>query len=141
MVNALKEAWRVLTPRGVLLDLRPLAQDMSIEIACQDSVAVTGFVDGAPGKPHDDACDVSLASVQGEGWFASEHQRVFDLPVYFDTVDDMQRYLEENFRVRHAALEDDVLEHARRTLARETKGARVRLRHRLLLARYRRCSR
>ena len=141
MVNALKEAWRVLTPRGVLLDLRPLAQDMPIEIASQGNIAVTGFVDGAPGKPHDDACDVSLERVQGEGWFASEHQRVFDLPVYFDTVDDMQRYLEENFRVRHAALECDVLEHTRRTLARGTEGARVRLRHRLLLARYRRCSR
>ena len=141
MVDALKEAWRVLTPRGILLDLRPLAQDMPIEIASQGNIAVSGFVDGAPGKPHDDACDVSLARVQGEGWFASEHQRVFDLPVYFDTVDDMQRYLEENFRVRHAALEDSVLEHARRTLARGTKRARVRLRHRLLLARYRKCLR
>lgn len=141
MVDALKEAWRVLTPRGVLLDLRPLAQDMPIEIVSQGSVAVSGFIDGAPGKPHDDACDVSLARVQGEGWFESEHQRVFDLPVYFDTIDDMQRYLQENFRVRHAALEDNVLEHARRTLARGTKGARVRLRHRLLLARYRRWSR
>ncbi len=140
MVDALKEAWRVLTPRGVLLDLRPLAQDMPIEIVSQGYIAVSGFVDGAPGKPYDDACDAALARVQGEGWFASEHQRVFDLPVYFDTVDDMQRYLEENFRVRHAALEDDVLEHARRTLARETDGGRVRLRHRLLLARYRRCS-
>ena len=141
MVDALKEAWRVLRPRGVLLDLRPLAQDMPIEIASQGNIAVSGFVDGAPGKPHDDACDVSLARVQGDGWFACEHQRVFDLPVYFDTVDDMRRYLEENFRVRHAALEDDALEHARRTLTRAAKGARVRLRHRLLLARYRRCSR
>ncbi len=141
MVNALKEAWRVLTPGGVLLDLRPLAQEMPIEIASSGNIAVSGFVDGAPGKPHDDACDLSLARVQGEGWFASEHQRVFDLPVYFDTVDELQRYLEENFRVRHAALEDDVLEHARRTLARKTKGARVRLQHRLLLARYCRCSR
>ncbi len=141
MVDALQEAWRVLAPRGALVDLRPLARDMPIEIGTPGRIAVAGFVDGAPGKPHDDACDKALVRVQDAGWFALEQRRAFDLPVYFDTVEAMQRYLKENFQVRYSALEEDVLENARGTLTRLGEGARVRLRHALLLARYRRCSR
>lgn len=137
MVDALKEAWRVLTPGAVLIDLRPLAHNMPIEIVDQGVSSIAGFVDGKFGERHDHACSRALTYMLNERWFTIEQKRVFDLPVYMDTVRDMQSYLSNNFTTRYASLEDKVVEQARRIISSGSKYSRVRLRHRLLLASYR----
>jgi ubiquinone/menaquinone biosynthesis C-methylase UbiE len=44
MVHALRETWRVLTPGGLLLDMRPRPQSCAIELVCGTDATVVGTV-------------------------------------------------------------------------------------------------
>lgn len=135
MVHALKELWRVLVPHGSLIDLRPLAQNPPVEIVVGGQVFLAGRADVSSAMPDDVASDKSLDEVVGEGWFVREREELFDYALFWDTFDEMMAYAEwEWIRV---FLPEAMLTEARRLLASSGEGARLRVRRRMVISRYR----
>src|SRR5262245_25208312 len=93
MVHGLREIWRVLMPRGWLLDVRPLSTNAPLEIVAGTQVWRAGRVDESGGLPDDHATTESLRTVVREGWFVSEHQARFDYAWYWDTLDELQTHI------------------------------------------------
>lgn len=63
MVHALKEAQRVIKQEGLIIDLRPIAQDTILELVTDDQVIPVGLIDGSKGKVHDAATNRALTAV------------------------------------------------------------------------------
>ncbi len=63
MVHALQEAWRVLLPNGIMIDLRPRSDNMPLEILHKDGIDSAGLVDMSPGLADDQAADEAIATL------------------------------------------------------------------------------
>jgi len=136
MVHALKEIWRVLVPRGWLLDVRPLSANAPLEVVAGAQVWRAGPVDESAGLPDDHAANESLQTIVREGWFIREHQACFDYAWYWDTLDELQTHIAEKWS-NSMRLPDAVGAEAARLQAAGGTGARVRLQLTLTIARYR----
>lgn len=135
-MHALKEVWRVLVPQGSLIDLRPLAINLPIEVVASGGVMVGGVIDGSPGMSDDVAAEAALRQVIDNGCFVCERTESFEGALYWDTLDEMWADAGNWRRWRLPA--DSALVGVRQLLARTTEGARVRARHRMIIARYQR---
>jgi len=127
MVHALHEAWRVLLPRGILIDLRPLCSDAPLEIVFAGSSALAGPVDMSPDIAHEIAADQAIDSVVGDGIFNKIQLDHFDFAFYWDTVADMLADLDEYWK-DEVILRAGVIRRARALLKKRQPQARVRLR-------------
>jgi hypothetical protein len=136
MVHALREIWRVLTPRGWLLDVRPLSTNAPLEIVAGTQVWRAGRVDESGGLSDDHAANESLRTTVREGWFVRERQARFDYAWYWDTLDELQTHIAEKWS-NSTQLPATVGAEAARLLAAAGTGARVRLQLTLTIARYR----
>jgi hypothetical protein len=125
MVHALQEARRVLTPRGVLIDVLPVLAPIVVEVvvAAQSIWAKTVETYSAP----DDlaAAGVAVQQAVAAEWFAFEKSQAFDFQIDCDTVAELKDYAESR-KLCGAAIPYDELEECRRALA--TPGQPVRLR-------------
>ena len=63
MVHALQECWRVLTPDGGLVDIRPLASEIPIDVIDDRGVQTAGFVDNSSWVQEEEASARALNSV------------------------------------------------------------------------------
>ncbi len=135
MVHALKEIWRVLTPQGCLVDLRPLHSNPLLEIVSQGDVAVAGQIDETEGIPNDTAANKALAQVVQEKWFTQEQVAAFNFASYWDTPDELKAYAAERWRNSHIPAE--ALTKARGLMAERGEAAKVRVLFKMLIARYR----
>jgi hypothetical protein len=136
MVHALRDIWRVLLPRGWLLDVRPLSANAPLEVVAGTQVWRAGRVDEAAGLPDDHAANQSLQTIVREGWFIREHQARFDYAWYWDTLDELRSHIAEKWS-NSMRLPDAVAAEAARLLAAGGPDAQVRLRLTLTIARYR----
>ncbi len=135
MVHALKEFWRVLVPKGVLIDLRPLHTSPPIEIVAGGEVLIAGYVDESRGVPNDTAANNSMAQAVQADWFVCEKEEAFDFATYWDTPDELKAYAEEWWS--NSRLPEEALEEARRLASSNSAVARVRVRYETLISRYR----
>lgn len=135
-MHALKEIWRVLVPRGSLIDLRPLAINPPIEIVGSGEVMAGGVMDGSRGVPDDVASEAALQAVTDDGCFVCERTEFFECALYWDTIDEMTVDVAKWWRWRLSA--DSALAEMRQFMARMAEGARVRVRRHMVIARYRR---
>jgi hypothetical protein len=136
MVHALQEVWRVLVHRGSLIDLRPLAINLPIEVVAGGEVLSSGVIDGSPGVPDDVASEAALRQVISDGYFVCEHMESFECALYWDTIEEMWADA-GNWRRWKLPAESTLVE-VRQLMARTTGEARVRVRHRMVITRYRR---
>ena len=60
MIHALKEVWRVLVPRGWLLDVRPFSAKATLEVVAGTQVWLAGRVDESAGLPDNPAANELL---------------------------------------------------------------------------------
>jgi len=98
MVHALKEIWRILTPEGILIDLRPISDRWSIEVSTRQKSWEAGRVtDSVVALADDAAADEAMADVSQAGWFALERKEGFDFFYYWDKPDEMQAYVSDRW--------------------------------------------
>ena len=127
MAAAVAEAHRVLQRGGLLLDVHPTDEPASLEIwharyagnfveAAENLEAVhrvpVGYLDH-DAEMLDDftaAADALAEAVEDESRFRLERSTVFDYRYFFDSLDELTDYLEENLEYAHAS--DALLEHA-----------------------------
>ena len=111
MVHALYEAWRVLVPQGILFDLRPLSNDMPLEILFSGGCESAGLVDLSPDIEHDIAADQAINIAVSEGIFKELKSEVFDYRYYWNNVEEMKADLDEEWK-DDVILPDEVLQRA-----------------------------
>ena len=82
-MHALKEAWRVLMPMGVMLDIRPLSVDTPLELVSGDKRELAGIVDMSPEIEYDIAADDAIDTVVNAGNFTENKIDYFDYVYYW----------------------------------------------------------
>ncbi len=127
MVHALHEAWRVLLPQGILIDLRPLCADAPLEIVFTGSCALAGQVDMSPDIAHEIAADQAIHSVVEDEIFKKIQLDLFDFAYYWDNVADMLADMDEYWQ-GEVILRAGVIRRARALFKKYQPQARVRLR-------------
>ncbi len=92
MVHALREAHRVLTPAGVLIDVRPVIEPLVVEV-----VVATQTRSSMPLETYSAPDDVAAAGeairhAVSSGWFAFEASLPFTFEIYCDSTADLRAY-------------------------------------------------
>jgi len=137
MVHALWEIWRVLTPGGMLLDVRPLAGNWPIEVVTGGQHLAAGQVDHKPeGYVDDRAANDALARARREGWFIRDREALFDFGYYGDTPEKLKAYMGEQWG-DYLSLPDATLAQARQLIAAAGEGAQVRVWLDMIISRWR----
>jgi SAM-dependent methyltransferase len=136
MVHALDEIRRTLKPNGILIDLRPMQDHWSVEVASMQEVKVLGLLTDMPiGIADDEAAFRAMREAESRGWFIREREEEFAFFYYWDTPSEMKEYIEKEWE-DFEKLEDDVFNAVRSAWAVANAEARVRVRRKMLITRW-----
>ncbi len=141
MVHALQEIRRVLAPEGILIDLRPLAASWPVEVASGTESRVAGHIhDLQAGLAEDEAANAALQNAAENGWWILERQEHFPFFYYWDSPNEMQEYIEEEWE-DFGVLDPADWKRLRSQWATANAEARVRIRLDMLISRWRKSDR
>ncbi len=137
MVHALNEIHRVLARGGTLIDLRPLVYLAPVEVASIREIREAGHVSQLPEDlENDEAADRSIAEAASQNWFTHEQEDFFPFFYYWDSPKEMQEYIEEEW-ADFITIDEDVWKNIRSMWAVADADARLRMKLKMLIARYR----
>ena len=136
MVHALDEIHRTLKPNGILIDLRPVSENWTVEIHASSGSPVAGYlVDTPEARADDEAAFAAMRDVEGRGWFVREEEQEFAYFYYWDTPSEMKEFLETEWE-DFEKIEEDVYRKAQALWAIANADARVRVRVKMLITRW-----
>ena len=137
MVHALDEVRRVLAPDGVLIDLRPLADNWRVEVVSLREVKRTGRVEDLPVQTNGDvAANAAIQAAEKRGWFKREQDELFPLFYSWDTPSEMEEFVDDDWS-DFVGMEEDTRRATRSAWAVADGESRVRVRVEILIARWR----
>jgi len=135
-VHALEEIKRTLVPLGLLIDLRPLLGRWPVEVAWAGGFREVGRLTDIPIALSDDrAANAAMKEVARRGWFTLEDGKRFSLFYSWDTPNDMEEFLREEWD-DFAQLDEEVSRAAKSAWAVAEADARVRVRADMLINRW-----
>jgi hypothetical protein len=138
MVHALDEIGRTLKPDGVLIDLRPVASNWSVEVASSTGYQLAGRLNDMPvGLADDEAAFKAMREVEAHGWYIKEKEEEFSFFYYWDAPSEMKEFMETEWE-DFASIDGDVLQNAKSLWAIANADARVRVRVKMLITKWRR---
>jgi hypothetical protein len=136
MVHALEEIKRVLVPCGLLLDLRPLLERWPVEIAWGNGYREVGTLTDLPeGLSDDEAANNAMEEAARRKWFALEQGERFSLFYSWDTANDMEQFLREEWD-GSVHLDDELSRATKSAWAVADADARVRVRASMIINRW-----
>ena len=136
MVHALDEIRRVLVPGGILIDLRPLADNWRVEVVSLREVKRTGHVEDLPGQTNGDlASNAAMLEVEKRGWFKREQDELFSFIYSWDTPSEMEEFVKDDWG-DFIELQDDTRRTTRAAWAVADGDSRVRIKMNILIARW-----
>ena len=136
MVHALDEIRRTLKPNGILIDLRPMEDHWSVEVASMQEIKVMGNLTDMPiGVADDEAAFRAMREVESRGWFVKERTEEFAFFYYWDTPSEMKEYMEKEWE-DFEKLEDNVFKAVRSAWAIANAETRVRVRVKMHITRW-----
>jgi hypothetical protein len=137
MVHALHEIERVLAPGALLIDLRPLLERWPAEVASSGGYEEAGrSTDLQEPLADDAAANSAMQAFAASGGFIREQQDTFPLFYYWDTPKEMREYIEEQWN-DVIQIEEDEWNNIASMWARASADARVRLRVKMSITRFR----
>ena len=137
MVHALSEIRRVLVPDGILIDLRPIADNWRVEVFSARETRETGtMTDLALGVEDDTAANQAMSKVEANGWFVREREEFFPLHYVWDTASEMEQWIDEEWE-SFIALGDETRRATRSAWALGDADSQVRVRAKMLITRWR----
>jgi hypothetical protein len=98
MVHALREAWRVLKPGGILIDLRPISVDVPLLILTNAGWKPAGCPSQRPDRVHDLAANRAIRNVIREGRFSKVKQVYFVTNYYWNNMEELQADVDESWK-------------------------------------------
>jgi SAM-dependent methyltransferase len=136
MVHALEEIRRVLVPDGILIDLRPLADNWRVEVVSLREIKRTGWVEDLPTQTNGDlAANEAMQVVEKRGWFKREQDELFPLFYSWDTPSEMEEFVDDDWQ-DFVGLTEDTKRATRSAWAVADADSRVRVRVEILIARW-----
>ncbi len=136
MVHALQEIHRVIVPHGLLIDLRPLLGRWPVEIAWGNEYREAGRLRDLPeGLSDDEAANRAMDEAARRNWFALEQKEHFPLFYSWDTANDMEEFVREEWD-SFVQLDDAVSQAAKSAWAVANADARVRVRASMIINRW-----
>jgi hypothetical protein len=135
MVNALREALRVLTPEGVLIDVRPVIEPIVVEVIIPE-VVWTKTVDTYSAPDDVAAADAAVQHAVSREWLVFETSLPFNFEIDCDSAAELRVYADAR-KLRGAEIPYEELEERRRELGAEGQAARLRCRRPWMLSTYR----
>jgi len=137
MVDALREAWRVLKPSGVLIDVRPVTIPLVVEVVIASRTIWAKEVASYSAPEDVAAAEAAVQHALSREWFALEKSHPYDLEVYCDTAADLSLYAQSR-KLPEAGIPYGELEEMGRALGADGLTARLRCRRPWMLSTYRR---
>lgn len=136
MVHALDEIRRTLKPNGILIDLRPVESNWSVEINSSTGNLVAGRLNDMPmGLADDEAAFKAMREVESREWFIKETEDEFAFFYYWDTPSEMKEFMDEEWE-DFEKIEDDVYQKTRSLWSQANADARVRVRVKMLITKW-----
>jgi hypothetical protein len=135
MVHALKEAWRVMAPLGIMMDIRPLSVDTPLEVISGEVRQFAGIVDMSPDLKYDIAADQAIETVINEGFFIEKQVDEFEYVNYWKTYHGMMADFEERWK-DEIIIPEDVINKAQQFYKESRPDGRLRLGMRMKSAKY-----
>ena len=137
MVHALEEIRRVLAPGGILIDLRPLADNWRVEVVSLREIKRTGRVEDLPEQTSGDlASNTAMQEVEKRGWFKREQDELFPLFYSWDTPSEMEEFVDDDWQ-DFVGMTEDTRRATRAAWAVADADGRVRVRVEIWIARWR----
>ncbi len=136
MVHALDEIRRALKPNGLLIDLRPVEDNWTVEIPSSSGLQIAGRMNDMPvGVADDEAAFAAMRDVESRGWFVREREEEFAFFYYWDTPSEMKEWIDAEWD-EFTKMDEDVYSKARSLWASANADARVRVRVKMLITRW-----
>jgi hypothetical protein len=136
MVHALREAQRVLTTPGVLIDVRPVTAPLIVEVVIDQRTAWSKTVELYSAPEDNAAADSAVQLAVSCEWLAFEMSVAFDFEIYCDAVAELRAYVETR-KLRGSEIAYDELEERQRELSGQGREYRLRCRRPWMLSTYR----
>jgi hypothetical protein len=137
MVHALEEIRRVLVPDGVLIDVRPLADNWRVDVVSLREIRRTGRVEDLPAQTNGDlASNEAMKEVEKRGWFRREQDELFPFFYLWDTPSEMEEFIDDDWS-DFVGMEEDTRRATRAAWAVADADSRVRVRVEIWIARWR----
>ena len=136
-MHALEEIRRILVPEGILIDLRPVADRWPVELSSDRAVRKLGWITDLPtGLADDEAANNAFKEIARRGTFVCESNEYFRFFYYWDTPEEMREHIQEKW-ADFMKLEEDSYSAVQNAWATAGADRRVRVRLKMLLARWR----
>ena len=136
MVHALNEIRRVLKPNGILIDLRPVESNWSVEIVSLVGWQVAGRLSDLPAAVADDEAAIkAMREAEANGWYIKKEEKEFAFFYYWDTPSEMKEFMEDEWE-DFEKLEESVYEKASSMWASANADARLRVRVTMLITKW-----
>lgn len=137
MVHALDEIRRTLKSNGILIDLRPVEDHWSVEVASQQNILTAGQLTDMPiGKADDETAFRAMREVEARGWFTREREEEFSFFYYWDTPSEMKEFMEKEWK-DFEKMEDKVYQTAKSLWSTADADAQMRVRVKMLITKWR----
>lgn len=133
MVHALDEIRRTLKPKGMLIDLRPVESNWSVEVSSSTGYQLAGRLTDLPAAVADDeAAFQAMREVESRRWYVKKEEKEFAFFYYWDTPSEMKDFMEDEWD-GFEKLEDDVFQNTKSLWAVANADARIRVRVKMLI--------
>ena len=133
MVHALDEIRRTLKPKGMLIDLRPVESNWSVEVSSSTGYQLAGRLTDLPAAVADDeAAFQAMREVESRRWYVKKEEKEFAFFYYWDTPSEMKDFMEDEWD-GFEKVEDDVFQNTKSLWAVANADARIRVRVKMLI--------
>jgi len=136
MVHALDEILRTLKPNGILIDLRPVSSNWSVEVSSSTGYQLAGSLNDMPaGLADDEAAFNAMREVESRRWYIKEKEEEFAFFYYWDTPSEMKEFMETEWE-DFEKIDEDVFQRTKSLWAVANADARVRVRVKMLITKW-----
>ena len=136
MVHALDEIRRTLKPNGILIDLRPVSSNWSVEVSSSTGYQLAGSLNDMPaGLADDEAAFNAMREVESRRWYIKEKEEEFAFFYYWDTPSEMKEFMETEWE-DFEKIDEDVFQRTKSLWAVANADARVRVRVKMLFTKW-----
>jgi hypothetical protein len=137
MVDALRDAGRVVCDHGVVIDLRPLPEVRTLDVVLPAGRVVPIAQVDTTGRAADDAAaDRAVAELVAAGWLVERRRVSFEVGIFADAVEEVLQFAAARRTMRIAPLGAELERARRRAQASGTGGGRLRYCRTFMLAAY-----
>jgi hypothetical protein len=138
MVDALDEIRRTLKPSGILIDLRPVESNWSVEVSSSTGNQVAGRLNDMPmGLADDEAAFKAMREVESRGWYIKEKEEEFAFFYYWDMPSEMKEFMETEWE-DFEKMEESVYRAVQSLWSQANADAQVRVHVKMLITKWKR---